>query len=108
MTGIVVGIDGTPPAEAALAFALEEARLRKLPLRIVCAWEIPAIEYAGAAFAATPDLAAEAEHHAEEVLARAAETIGHEPGVQIETVAAPGHPPVVLVEQSKGATLLVV
>jgi nucleotide-binding universal stress UspA family protein len=108
MTGIVVGIDGSPPADAALAFALEEARLRKLPLRIVCAWEIPAIEYAGAAFTPTPDLAAEAEHYADEVLARAAETIGHEPGVEIETVAAPGHPPAVLVEQSEGAKLLVV
>jgi nucleotide-binding universal stress UspA family protein len=108
MPGIVVGIDGSTPAEAALAFALEEARLRKLPLRIVCAWEIAAIEYAGAAFVPTPDLAAEAEHQAEEVLARALETIGPEPGIQIETVAAPGHPPAVLVEQSQGATLLVV
>ena len=108
MTGIVVGIDGSPPADAALAFALEEARLRKLPLRIVCAWEIPALEYAGAAFVPTDDLAAEAEHHADEVLARALETIGHEPGVELETVAAPGHPPAVLVEQSDGAALLVV
>ena len=108
MTGIVVGIDGSPPADAALAFALEEARLRKLPLRIVCASEIPAIEYTGTAFAPTPDLATEAEHHAEEVLNRALETIGDEPGVPIETVAAPGHPPAVLVEQSQGATLLVV
>jgi nucleotide-binding universal stress UspA family protein len=63
MTGIVVGFDGSPPAEAALAFALEEARLRKLPLRIVYAWEIPSIEYAGVAVTPTPDLAAEAEHH---------------------------------------------
>ena len=108
MTGIVVGIDGSPPADAALAFALQEARLRKLPLRIVCAWEVAAIEYAGAAFAPTPDAAAEAEHRAEEVLTRAVETIGREPGVEIEAVAAPGHPPAVLVEHSEGATLLVV
>ena len=40
------------------------------------AGEIAAIEYTGAAFTPTPDLAAEAEHHAEEVLGRAAETIG--------------------------------
>jgi nucleotide-binding universal stress UspA family protein len=93
---------------AALVFALEEARLRNLPLRIVCAWEIAAIEYAGAALRPTPDFAAEAEQHAQEVLARAVATIGDEPGVQIETVAAPGHAPAVLVEQSVGATLLVV
>jgi nucleotide-binding universal stress UspA family protein len=108
MTRIVVGIDGSPPADAALTFALEEARLRELSLRIVCAWEVAAIEYAGAAFVPTPDLGAEAEHHAEDVLARAVGTIGHEPGIEIETVAAPGHPPAVLVEQSEGATLLVV
>jgi nucleotide-binding universal stress UspA family protein len=108
MTGIVVGIDGSPPAHAALAFALEEAQLRKLPLRIVCAWETAAIDYAGAAFASPPDLATEAEQHANEVLARAVQTIGHEPGVAIDTIAAPGHPPAVLVEQSEGATLLVV
>jgi nucleotide-binding universal stress UspA family protein len=108
MTRIVVGIDGSPPADAALAFAVQEARLRQLPLRIVCAWEIAAIEYTGAAFAPTRDLGAEAEHHAEEVLARAVEAIGREPGIEIETVAAPGHPPAVLVERSEGATLLVV
>jgi nucleotide-binding universal stress UspA family protein len=108
MTGIVVEIDGSLPADAALAFACEEARLRKLPLRIACAWDIPAIEYAGAAFAPTSEHSAEAEHHAEEVLTRAVETIGHESDIEFETVAALGHPPAVLVEQSEGATLLVV
>jgi nucleotide-binding universal stress UspA family protein len=108
MTRIVVGIDGSPPAETALAFALEEARLRRLPLRIVSAWEIAPINYAGAALRPTPDLAQEAERHADEVLARAIEKVGDEPGVEIETVAVPGHPPAVLVEQSEGATLLVV
>jgi nucleotide-binding universal stress UspA family protein len=66
------------------------------------------VNYAGAALRPTPDLAQEAERHADEVLARAIATVGHEPGVQIETVAAPGHPPAVLGEQSEGATLLVV
>jgi nucleotide-binding universal stress UspA family protein len=32
---IVVGYDGSPPACRALAWALEEARLRKLPVRLV-------------------------------------------------------------------------
>jgi nucleotide-binding universal stress UspA family protein len=108
MPGVVVGIDGSPPAEAALAFALEEARLRNLPLRIVCAWEIPAVQYAGAALRPAPDLSTEAERKADEVLAEALEEIGDHPGIPIETVAAAGHPPDVLVEQSVGATLLVV
>jgi nucleotide-binding universal stress UspA family protein len=105
--GIVVGIDGTPAADAALAFALDEAKLRKLPLRIVCAWEIPPLEYAGAAFAPSPDLSVGAEHHAEAVLADAAEKIGPDPGIHVETVAVPGHPAAVLLEQARDATLLV-
>jgi nucleotide-binding universal stress UspA family protein len=42
------------------------------------------------------------------VVARAVETVGREPAVQVETVVAAGHPPTVLAEQSVGATLLVV
>jgi nucleotide-binding universal stress UspA family protein len=106
--GIVVGVDGSPPAQAALDFALEEATLRNLPLRIVCAWELNAIEYTGAALRPSPDFAAEAERHAEEVLETALSAIGPDAGVPIEIVAAPGHPPAVLAEQSIDATLLVV
>jgi len=108
MTGIVVGIDGSPAADAALSFALEEAKLRNLPLRVVCAWEIPAIEYAGAPFAVTPDLTIEAEHSAGRVLGEAAEKIGANPGVHVETLAVHGHPPNVLLDQARDATLLVV
>ena len=108
MPGIVVGIDGSKAADAALAFAFEEATLRKLPLRIVCAWEIPAIEYAGAAFVPTPDLATSAESEANAVLARAAAALGSDCGIHVETAAVHGHPATVLVEQASDATLLVV
>ncbi len=41
---IVVGVDGTPGSEAALAFGFEEAALRGLPLLAVCgAWEPEAV-----------------------------------------------------------------
>jgi nucleotide-binding universal stress UspA family protein len=108
MSGIVVGIDGSKAADAALAFAFEEAKLRKLPLRIVSAWEVPAIEYAGASFVPTPDLATSAESEATDVLARAAATLGPDCGIHVETVAVHGHPATVLVEQAADATLLVV
>jgi nucleotide-binding universal stress UspA family protein len=106
--GIVVGIDGSAAADAALAFALEEAKLRQLPLRIVYAWEVPAIEYAGASFMPTPDLASSAEHEADAVLARAAAAVGPDPGIHVETAAVHGHAATVLVEQAQDATLLVV
>ena len=108
MQGIVVGIDGSEASDAALAFALEEAKLRKLPLRLVCAWEIPAIEYAGAAMVPTPDLAQSAEREADATLVRAVGQLGSDPGIHIETAAVHGHPAKVLVEQAAGATLLVV
>jgi nucleotide-binding universal stress UspA family protein len=108
MQGIVVGIDGSEASDAALAFALEEAKLRKLPLRIVCAWEVPALEYAGAAFVPTPDLAESAQRVADEALARAVAQVGSDPGVHVETAAVHGHPAQVLVEQASDATLLVV
>ena len=36
---IVVGLDGSAGAKAALRFALEEARLRRATLRVVHAWQ---------------------------------------------------------------------
>src|SRR2546422_10825786 len=87
---IVVGIDGSEEAGAALAFAIEEAKLRKLPLRIVCAWSIPAIEYPGNAVVPTPDLAELAEEHANTVLREAVATVGDR--VIVEAIAVAGAP----------------
>jgi nucleotide-binding universal stress UspA family protein len=42
---VVVGVDGSPGAGEALRWALAEARLRKVPLRVVHAWSYG---YAGA------------------------------------------------------------
>jgi nucleotide-binding universal stress UspA family protein len=108
MAGIIVGIDGTPAADAALDFALEEAKLRKLPLRVVCAWEIPPHEYAGAAVMAAPDFSTMAEQHAEEILAEAARKIGPDAGIHVETASINGHPSKVLCEQAEGAAMVVV
>jgi nucleotide-binding universal stress UspA family protein len=108
MPGIVVGIDGSEAADAALTFAFEEAKLRKESLRIVCAWEIPAIEYAGAAYVPSPDLAESAEQAADELLKQAAERLGTDGGIHIETASVHGHAAAVLVEQASDATLLVV
>ncbi len=108
MSRIVVGFDASPAAEAALAVGLEEARLRKLPLRVVCSWEVPPLEYSGAAYAPVPDLNEAAERHAHTVLAAAEASLGPNPGVEVETVAVHGHPAAVLAEEGKEATVVVV
>ena len=104
----VVGIDGSPDGDAALVFALAEARLRGLPLRVVCAWEASAGSYVGEAFAPTPDAFLEAEHNAEEVLRTALERVSPDAAVTVEAVAVEGNPATVLVEQARDAELLVV
>jgi len=104
---IVVGFDGSPAAEAALAVAVEEAQLHKLPLHLVCAWEVPPLEYAGVAFAPAPDYAEAAKRHADTVLASAQEKLAPS-GVEFQTAAIAGHPATVLLEEAKGAKLLVV
>jgi nucleotide-binding universal stress UspA family protein len=106
-TRIVVGVDGSPESTAALSFAHTEAKLRGLPLRIVCAWEPATASYAGEAFAATPDAFLEAEHHADDVLRAALEHLP-EDGVQVEAVAIEGRPASVLLDQAVGAELVVV
>jgi nucleotide-binding universal stress UspA family protein len=54
METIVVEVDGSAGARAALEFAAREAALRQARLRIVCVWEIPPAVYAGG-FAPTLD-----------------------------------------------------
>lgn len=105
---VVVGVDGSPGAVEALRFALDEARLRGLPLRIVCAWEASAATYVGETFAATPDAFLEAEHHADEVLHAALGNLDADAEMEIEALAIEGHPATVLVEQALGAVVLVV
>ena len=108
MTRVVVGIDGSAGARAALRFAAEEAVQRRLPLRIVCAWEAPAGTYVGEAFAPTADGFVEAEHHAEEVLRTALERVAVGAAVETEALAVEGNPAQVLLEQARDAALLVV
>lgn len=104
---VVVGIDGSRESEAALRFAVDEAKLRGALLRVVCAWEPSAAGYLGEAFSPTPDEFVHAEHHAEDVLRAALQLLQGEP-LEVEAVAEEGGPAGVLLEQAAGAELLVV
>ena len=111
MAVIVVGVDQSEGARAALRFALEEAKLRRATLRVVHAWQygyIGATGFEGAypvVGADIKELRDGAETALEETLR---ESIPHPDSVEIERRVVEGRPATVLVDESRGADLLVV
>ncbi|MYS17633.1 universal stress protein [Streptomyces sp. SID4982] len=102
--GVVLGVGGEPAVAVTHRFAVEEARMREVPLHAVRAWRH--------AHAATghPLLAGEPTHfeqrHATELLEKA---LGEVPsGVEVERHIVEGRARDALVELSPGADLLVV
>jgi nucleotide-binding universal stress UspA family protein len=111
MSVIVVGIDHSAGAKAALRFALEEARLRQATLRVVHAWQYgyigsPGLE--GFLPAAGGDLEDFRQGAAAALDATLKEVVGDQDDVTIERRVDQGVPAAVLVEESHGAELLVV
>jgi nucleotide-binding universal stress UspA family protein len=108
---IIVGVDHSAGAEEALRFAFEEAQLRRSTLRAVHAWQFgyigaPSLE------GSVPVLGAELDEHrsaAGAVLdAMVREAIPDAGDVEIERRVIEGAAAAVLVEESRGADLLVV
>lgn len=104
---IVVGVDGSERADAAVHWALEEARLRDCSVDVVHAWNIP---YVGDVPGLTvADLAAGTQKAADELLRHVVErTIGDDPGVKVTNWTAQGSAARVLIDAAKGADMLVV
>jgi nucleotide-binding universal stress UspA family protein len=111
MDVIIVGVDHSAGAEEALRFAFEEAQLRRATLRAVHAWQFgyigaPSLE------GAVPVVGAELEEHRSAAEAALDATIREaipDPGdVEIERRVVEGAAAAVLVEESRGADLLVV
>src|SRR5215210_133958 len=107
---IVVGVDNSAGAEAALRFGLEEARLRQATLRVVHAWQYGYIGGAGlegflpAAGGELEDFREAAEAVLDGILS---EVVG-DPALTIDRRVDQGAPAGVLVEESRGAEMLVV
>ncbi len=115
---VVVGIDGSPAGQEALRWALTEARLRTVPLRVVYAWTFG---YAGfpvgdfgymasaAAMPASGPSLSDMRKAAEDVLHRAtAELTGDVEDVVIEHKAVEGTPAAALIGAACADDLLVV
>src|SRR5690348_12635343 len=106
---IVVGVDGSAPADAALHWAIRQAELTGETVEAVMAWEFPVIAasygWAPVVVSDNVDLRAIADKTLDEAISRAT---GADCNVKVERTVIEGYPPAVLVEQSADADLLVV
>jgi nucleotide-binding universal stress UspA family protein len=111
---IVVGLDGSEASRAALAWALDEAKVRGSILRAVHAWMIPAMGSGEAPWALIPpgsyvDVSGEEiEKAAHDALERELAEAGPDAGVTVERHVEEGPAAEVIVDASKDADLIVV
>lgn len=111
MAVVVVGVDGSPGARAALEWAAAEARLRGARLRAVHAWHLPAAAYGSGGFVPPvgmtweDDLEEAAKAGLEKTLDEAAATLS---GIEVEHRVCEGSAAVVLTEAAEDADLLVI
>jgi nucleotide-binding universal stress UspA family protein len=109
---IVVGVDGSDSARAALTWALAEARLRGSTLRAVHAWMIPAVSSGEAPWGLSGSYvdvnADEIEKATHEALDREIAEVDGSADVAIERFVDEGPAADVIVDASKDAELVVV
>jgi nucleotide-binding universal stress UspA family protein len=111
MKPIVVGVDGSDCSSFALDFAAEEAALRGMPLRIVCAWDLPEAAYAVSAYPkeVLKELLERVEDEAKAVAAEAQARVAElRPALTVKTKVIKGHATYVILEEAKDAALVVV
>jgi len=111
MTVIVVGVDHSEGAKAALRFAREEATLRQATLRVVHAWQyayIGATGFEGSLPALGGDIKELRDAAERDLDATLQEAIPETGTVEIERRVVEDRPAAALVDESRGADLLVV
>lgn len=82
---IVVGVDGSRPSREALRWALEEARLRGLPVEAVHAWRYPVMTYAPGIMAPPTYARADLEDEARKILDASVDAVAGEAGAEVPT-----------------------
>jgi nucleotide-binding universal stress UspA family protein len=113
MSVILVGVDYSEGARAALAFAHEEARLRGGTLRAVHAWQFGVVDYGGfggfeTSVPGTGDILELRDVAAAALDATVREALRDLDEVNLEQRVIEGTPGAVLVDESRDADLLVV
>jgi nucleotide-binding universal stress UspA family protein len=102
---VVAGIDGSAHSRTAAAFAAWEAARNHRTLRLVCGFQQPLT--AGQVMLPA-EVIREPMDNAATVLREAAGVIQHDnPGLRVETAVTVGNPSTVLVDESRGADLVV-
>lgn len=105
MERIVVGVDGSQAAREALRWAIDEARRRDATVEAVYAWHQPFM--AGYMMEGELDLG-HYEEEAQKILDTAVDAVKDGAGVTIERKLVAGSAAGALVDEAKGAALLVV
>jgi nucleotide-binding universal stress UspA family protein len=107
MSGIVVGVDGSRGAQAALAWAAREAKLRGSALTLVCTWQLPPGSYGWPTL--LPEVLEDFKVVAADQLDKACAAAGSAlDGLEVTRTVREGSAAKVLIEASEGADLLVV
>ncbi|MFI7448602.1 universal stress protein [Nonomuraea sp. NPDC049714] len=103
---VVVGDDGSPYAQVALAYAAEQARARGVPLQVTYAWQMPVTPSHAAGYSAVRASSCEQE------LRLAAERLSawreKNPDIEIVDEQVVGHPAEALIKAAETADLVVV
>ena len=101
---IVVGVDGSPEAATALAYAIDEARLRGAALHVIYAYAaVPALTgWTG------EDYYQKVEAEAKTALEAVATTAPSTADLDVQWRCVPGNPAEILIEESRHAHILVV
>lgn len=105
---VVAGVDGSPSGTAVAEAAAEEARLRRLPLRLVHAYHWPTAPVGGARLVYEPDAGAMRDVARRFLVDAAARARSVAPDVEVTTDLLWGEALTVLVRLSREATLIVV
>jgi len=111
MAVIVVGVDHSEGAKAALRFALEEATLRQATLRVVHAWQyayIGATGFEGSLPALGGDIKELRDAAERDLDATLQEAIPETGTIELERRVVEDRPAAALVEESRGADMVVV
>src|SRR5215469_17949254 len=110
MSGIVVGIDGSHNATAALSWAMAEAAVRKADLTVIAVNSVPAGYWSKTPVTMPGDQerVGEIRKSAEEAVSKAAAELGSQQPASVSLVARSGFPAKTLIDASEDADLVVV